>query len=371
MKSVAIHSSAMSNLVSFSDAVQTIDLEGVRVLCSLQEIPEPAFDPTSPSAQFSVLVKIHAFSCNYRDKHFILKMATRQDTNGFYVIGSEFVGTVVQVGASVTEFRPGDRVIANAEWPGSGQVTGGLPTNHASKEYLVLDYRKLIKIPDSMNNAVAASFTIGAQTAYSMVRKLALTPGENVLVTAAKSNTSLFAINALRTRGVNIYAVTTSKQFEAELLERGVKQVFCVDPQSDNWIDDPVLGPAARALNGFDAVIDPFFDVHLGKVISLIDFGGRYVTCGLYDQYLGLVGQSFQYHGLPWQTIMLQAMQRNIHIIGNCIGTSQDLQQALADYADGTLDVIIDSTFSGNQVAAFFERTYNARDRLGKVVFEY
>ena len=48
-----------------------------------------------------------------------------------------------------------------------------------------------------------------------------------------------------------------------------------------------------------------------------------------------------------------------------------DLEHALQDYAAGRFDVIVDSVFSGNQVADFFNRTYNSRDRFGKVVYRY
>ena len=57
--------------------------------------------------------------------------------------------------------------------------------------------------------------------------------------------------------------------------------------------------------------------------------------------------------------------------MGNCLGTTEDLKNALQDYASGDLKVIIDSVFTGNQVGAFFDRTYNAPDRFGKVVYRY
>lgn len=42
------------------------------------------------------------------------------------------------------------------------------------------------------------AFSLSAQTAYSMVRKANLNKGDNVLVTAATSNTSLSVIERLK-----------------------------------------------------------------------------------------------------------------------------------------------------------------------------
>jgi D-arabinose 1-dehydrogenase-like Zn-dependent alcohol dehydrogenase len=61
----------------------------------------------------------------------------------------------------------------------------------------------------------------------------------------------------------------------------------------------------------------------------------------------------------------------NLSIIGNCIGLTSDLEQAIADYAQGNLPVAIDSVYTGKDIAPFFDRMYNSRDRFGKVVYSY
>ncbi len=68
---------------------------------------------------------------------------------------------------------------------------------------------------------------------------------------------------------------------------------------------------------------------------------------------------------------MSTIMLKNLQLIGNCIGQTSDLQNALNDYAAGKLDVTLDSIYSGDQVAEFFERTYTDSNRFGKVVYQY
>jgi len=204
-----------------------------------------------------------------------------------------------------------------------------------------------------------------------MVRKLNLEPGANVLVTAAKSNTSLFAINALKAQGVNVYATTTSAQHSEKLETLGIKQLFVVDPSLDTFIKHEQIRDVVIEIGGFDGVIDPFFDIHLAKVLDVMGPGAKYVTCGLHEQYQSIIGQSTAYPPISLKTVLLKAMFRNLTIIGNCIGTTSDLQRALNDYSSESLPVVVDSTFRGKQAGAFLDRTYNSGDRFGKVVYQY
>ena len=239
-----------------------------------------------------------AFSCDYRDKGLLLPRLQGAHKHAYVSIGSEFVGEVVAKGAEVTDVSIGDRVMGDNHYIGAGdagqEYAEGVPTNAASQEYQVLHRAKLILVPPGMPDEVAAAFSIGAQTAYSMVRKLAVAPGANVLVTAAKSNTSLFSINALKQRGVNVYATSTSSRFAPELRALGVRELFVVDPML-GWARQEQLQAFARAIGGFDGVIDPFFDLHLSSAVAVLAAGGRYVTCGYYDQYLGLIGRESPY----------------------------------------------------------------------------
>lgn len=123
-----------------------------------------------------VLVKVDAFSCSYRDKSLILMFneTCKKESNNerlFYApFGSEFVGTILKVGKKVSAFKVGDRVIPDGAYPIKidGNM-GALPTNHASQRFQVFHWSYLIKVPDEMPDEKAASFTIAAQTVFSMI----------------------------------------------------------------------------------------------------------------------------------------------------------------------------------------------------------
>ncbi len=375
MRNIAVCGSQAAHLMPDNASLQTVEIEDLPAIFGLITTPAPEFCRGASDHRHKVMVKVKAISCNYRDKSLILAALRRGGSRSYYILGSEFVGEVVDTGSEVSGLEVGDRVIGDNGYSGNMAAAGsgleGIPTNHASREYQIFPQHRLIKIPPQMPDDVAAGFSIGAQTAYSMIRKLAVKPGTNVLVTAARSNTSLFVINALRPLGANIYATTTSPFPEEALLALGVKEVIRVDPQLVGFSQHKRLNEIMREVGPFRYIVDPFFDLHLGKVTEMLAPGGTYITCGLYDQHLSLLGKEPPPQELDLKTVMLQVFVRNLQIVGNCLGVTADLRQALDDYAGGRLHVMIDSIFTGNRVGEFFHRTYNAKDRLGKVIFRY
>jgi len=371
MHKLVVFCGNFDELPARQDVYQTVVLDEVPVRFGIVEEDEPKFDPQDPKNAHAVLVRVRAFSLNFRDKNRIFTTAFKAPPESYYVIGSEFAGEVIEVGPQVTRFSPGDRVMGNNAYPDSGckHIMPGVPTNHASKELQSFHELKLAKVPSTMPDEEAAAFSIGAQTAYSMIRRLAIHDGANILVTAAKSNTSLFVINALRTRNVNVYGISTSGLFERELRSMGVVNV-AVCANSDPLQRHPVFADVLERNAGFDFAIDPYFDLNFSRLLDVLKTGAKYISCGVYDQYLDVIGKSKPEISRGGNEF-LKVMMKNITVMGNCIGLDEDLANATRDYAEGSLRIIIDSVFSGGDVAGFIKRTYAATDRFGKVVYRY
>lgn len=364
MRALVVQCPALETIHPRGSYQAIVPIAGQSVHFAIREIDDTEFDASSSINRNMVFVRIRGFSLNYRDKVIILSVI---GGGSHQVIGSEFVGEVVAVGRDVQHLRVGQRVMAEMAWPSNGTpgAVGGVPTNAASAEFQLFHQSKIVPIPNNMPEEVAAAFALGAQTAYSMVRRLKLEPGENVLVTAATSNTSLFAIHALRSCGVNIYAVTSTPDAAESLRSLGVEQVIYLT--ASDFLD---VARVARAIGGFDAVIDPFSDVYIPKLIGVMGFFARYVTCGVAEQgYTGISPTGSYVVNLS--ELMPELIIKNIHLIGNCLGLKQDLEAALEDWANGRFDVTIDSVYTGVEVETFINRTYNAKDRFGKVVYLY
>jgi NADPH:quinone reductase-like Zn-dependent oxidoreductase len=92
--------------------------------------------------------------------------------------------------------------------------------------------------------------------------KLALVPGAAVLVAGGRSNTTLFAINALKAHASDpafeIYVSTTSERSERSLRALGIADVIRIDPADPSFTGDAAVQRVVRERGGFDAVIDPF-----------------------------------------------------------------------------------------------------------------
>ena len=253
-------------------AVDTIDLEGLPITVGQSDAQELIFERDAPENQSAVLLKIRSFSCNYRDKGIILSFHEKYHEASVYTpIGSEFAAEVIATGSLVTGLHVGDRVMGNNHYGKDG--IPGIPSNSASRRYRILSETKLIAIPPQMSDEVAAAFSVGAQTSYSIVRKLHLQPGAPVLLTGATSNTSLFLLQALRQAGAIVYATTTSDRHREDLQRMGAHEVIVVDPTVSSFCQYPAIDAVVQQ-RGFSGVVDPFNDLYLHKAIEILGMDG-------------------------------------------------------------------------------------------------
>jgi len=363
MKTVAICSSNVRKIYSESSVRKFL-------FCDM-EIPIGILPVEPPDYDFStdndVLIEVKSFSCNFRDRALLLgfnhkcKMLSNHGKIMYSPFGSEFVAIVKKIAPNVKSLKVGDRVIPNCHYYDLSSVCIGVPTNYASQRMHAFHEEKLIKVPDSMPDEVAASFSIASQTGYSIIRKTSIREGDNVLVTAPTSNTSLAIIKALKNKGCKIFATSSNhKNNEAFLMNWGVDQFLLAETL--------LKGDTNKIL--FDVVIDPFYDLYLNGVINHINYNGRYIFCGFCEQYSTLDKSKLLFEE-DYKGVFTKCIDKNISIIGNCIGLRSDLEDAIKDYSDNKYDILIDSVYSGEDVIPFLERSYKDSSRTGKVVYRY
>jgi len=140
------------------------------------------------------------------------------------VLGHEFAGEVVRVGASVSLVTPGDRV-ANLHRPWCGDcgscVAGrtvdcerawqsfGHTIDGGYAELVVAPERALVKIPDDVGYDAAAPLGCTAAVALRALRDVArVSVGETVLVTGASGGVGLHAVQLAKLAGARVVAVT-------------------------------------------------------------------------------------------------------------------------------------------------------------------
>lgn len=155
-----------------------------------------------------------------------------------FVPGTEAVGRVLSCGAGVTRLRPGDRVVAIADWGCFGEVLR-LP------EYTVYP------VPDALEALQALPVPLSYGTAYcGLVWRCALQAGETVLVLGAGAGVGLAAVEIAHQLGATVIACASTEAKRAEALRRGA--AHAVAPQD--------LAARVKQLTGgrgADVVADP------------------------------------------------------------------------------------------------------------------
>lgn len=116
-------------------------------------------------------------------------------------IGLEGAGEVLQVGADVTEFQPGDRVA----------YAGGPPGAYATER--IIPAHRLVKIPAEVSDQQAAAMMLQGMTVqYLLRRTYAVQPGDTILFHAAAGGVGLIACQWAKALGATVIGTVGSKE---------------------------------------------------------------------------------------------------------------------------------------------------------------
>ena len=118
------------------------------------------------------------------------------------VRGWDVTGTVEAVGASVTDFRPGDEVMGVAE-------------RGSFAEYAVTLPDKLVPKPANLSFEQAAALPISGVTALQALREKAhVQPGQTVLVIGAGGGVGTLAVQVAKAFGAHVTGVASSSKLD-------------------------------------------------------------------------------------------------------------------------------------------------------------
>lgn len=180
------------------------------------------------------------------------------------ILGLDLAGTVDAVGPGVTRFRRGDEVYGMA-----GGV-GGVPGSLA--EYAVVDADLLAIKPANVSMREAAALPLITITAWEgLVDRMAVKPGDTVLIQGGAGGVGHVAIQIARALGATVHA-TGSADSRATIEAHGA--VF-IDRH------EPVADYVARLTDGvgFDRVYDTAGGVALDASFQAVRRFGHVVSC--------------------------------------------------------------------------------------------
>src|SRR5215471_10866965 len=158
---------------------------------TLADIPEPSAGPSE------AVVRIKAAALNFFDNLIIAGKYQHKPPFPFSP-AAEFAGVVESIGASVTEFKPGDSVIGNIGWG-------------AAREKVAIAADKLVPMPAGLDFDHAAGLTVTyGTTLYALKDRAQLKPGETMAVLGAAGGTGLSAIEIGKLMGARVIACASS-----------------------------------------------------------------------------------------------------------------------------------------------------------------
>lgn len=163
------------------------------------------------------------------------------------VLGHEVSGTVVEVGALVRHFKPGDRVTIrqhtvcgrciycrsrrDRDCPDRQFVYGGYA------EYMAVEDGNLLHVPDGVDLVDASVVACAIGTCLKALREIAqVLPLETVVVTGAGGGLGIHALQLAKALGARPIALTSSPGKAAALKELGADEVV-IARGTDYWKD--------------------------------------------------------------------------------------------------------------------------------------
>ncbi|WP_114752540.1 non-ribosomal peptide synthetase/type I polyketide synthase [Pleomorphovibrio marinus] len=295
-----------------------------------------------------LIIRVHASGLNFQEVLLALGMLPREalptelDNSA---LGLECAGIVVECGEKVTDFKPGDKVIALAR------------AAHGSRA--IAQSHLVAHKPKSLSFVQAASVVNAYVTAYYSLHQVAkVTKGERVLIHSATGGVGLAAIQLCEEIGAEIFTTAGSEQKRDYLRSLGINHVM--DSRTLSFVDQ------VRNLTngeGVDVVLNSLAGEAMEESLNLLRPYGRFVELGKRDIYensvLGLL--PFR-RNLSYSAVDLQQMAIDRPDFANCM-----ISQVVEEVGNGRWEGIPNTTFDLAEAENAFRYMAQAK-HIGKIV---
>ena len=282
------------------------------------------------------------------------------------VSGCDGCGVVEAVGDGVDEAWVGERVIMNAalSLPQRARPTDP-PGSTLAPEYELIGehhfgtHRERFTAPVGQLRPVgdadpkrAAAFGLVSLTAWGMLRKAGVHPGQRVLITGIGGGVATAALSICVWMGCPV-VVTSRHEWKLEKAKELGASAGVLDDGGD-W------HKAVRAWankRGVDVAVDSVgAPTHLGCVKSLAR-GGAFVTCGTTA-------------GAKAETDLARLFWNQLRLLGSTMGSNEEFGEIVSLFRSGRLEPVVDSVHPWTEAPAAWARLEGA-DQFGKIVLDW
>jgi NADPH:quinone reductase len=224
---------------------------------ALGDIPQPRPKP------HEVLVKVRAAGLNRADLTTARGLPHGSHGGIGAAVGIEWAGEVVETGAEVKGYKPGDRVMCSG--------TGGYA------EYAVSDWGRVNAMPDGMDFEHAATLSVALMTLHNaLVTAGRLRKDESVLIQGASSGVGLMGLQIAKLMGAKpVIGSSTNDARRARLKEFGAD--LAVDTRDPAWPEQVLKATGGK---GVDVVVDMLSGPVVAQTMKATALLGRIVNVG-------------------------------------------------------------------------------------------
>jgi alcohol dehydrogenase len=322
------------------------------------DIDDIAFEPNWPDpvpGPDEVVVEVGACSLNYHDL-FTLRGMPGIRLNMPLIMGIDVAGTVAALGAGVSGWNPGDRVMIDPINRKLGKLLGEAMDGGLA-ERVKVDASQLVRLPDDVSFAAAAALPVAYGTAYRMmVSRGAIRPGEKVLILGASGGVGTCCVQLAKLAGAHVIVAASSADKLARLKALGADDG--IDYKADDFMKEVhrrygkprFLGTAG----GVDVVVNFTGGDTWVPSLRCLRSGGRLLTCGATAGYE------------PKEDIRY-IWTFELDIVGSNGWLPSDLEALLALVRAGKLEPVIDRVLPLSEARTAFRRL-DERAVFGKVI---
>lgn len=318
--------------------------------------------PTPEPGPGQVLVRLKAAALNRVD------IFVRQGWPGLkleypHIPGADGAGDVASLGAGVSDWSPGERVVINAnlscgrcpsclagqdnlcdQWELLGETRRG-----TYAEYVAVPAVNLYRLPPGFDEHQAAAAGLVFHTAWhSLINRAMLRPAESVLVVGASGGVNAACIQIAKLVGAKVYVVGSGPE-KLALAESLGADCLIDRSQDDDWSRTVYRLTGKR---GADVVVDNV-GTTFPQSFRVARKGGRILT-------VGSTG------GARFEIDNRYIFGKQLTLIGSTMGTHRDFATVIDLIFTGTLKVVVDRTYPLEQAAAAQERLERG-EQQGKI----
>jgi len=320
----------------------------------LEELSVVDDHPVPAAVAGHVVIRVRASSFNYHDVFTVRGMPGIKVPLPV-VLGLDMAGEIAGIGAGVTGWTVGERVLVNPLNKAKGLM--GEMLDGGMAEYCLVAADQLIAMPAGVSFEEAAALPVAYGTAHRMlITHDTVKSGDRVLVLGASGGVGTGCIILAKHLGAHVIACTSSPEKTHKLKEFGADEAINVrDVDFSKWAIERYGKPQRRSYEGgVDVVINFTGGDTWQPSLRCLKRGGKLLVCGATA-------------GYDPKEDLRYVWTFELKIIGSNSFYDDDLRALMKLIAEGKMRPMIDKVLPLDQAREGL-RLIQDREVIGKVV---